>query len=39
MSDIFAALGTGVLVLAPVLILVTIAVIAAVKRGESSGHH
>ena len=39
MSDIFAALGTGVLVLFPVVILATIAAVAAGKRGESSGHH
>ncbi len=39
MSDIFAALGTGALVLTPVFILVVIAGIAAVKRGEESGHH
>ena len=39
MSDIFAALGTGALVLVPVVILATIAAIVAVRRGESSGHH
>ena len=39
MSDIFAALGTGALVLLPVVILVVIAGIAAVKRGEESSHH
>jgi len=39
MSDIFAALGTGALILAPVVILVVIAGIAVVKRGEESGHH
>ena len=39
MSDIFAALGTGALVLVPVVILVVIAGIAVVKRGEESAHH
>ena len=39
MSDIFAALGTGALILTPVVILVVIAVIAVVKRCEESSHH
>ena len=39
MSDIFVAIGTGALILAPVFILVVVAGIVAVKRGEASGHH
>ncbi len=39
MSDILAALGMGALVLAPVFILVLVAGIAAVNRGESGDHH
>ena len=39
MSDILAALGTGALILSPVFVLVVIAGIAAVKRGEAAGHH
>ncbi len=38
MSDVLAALGIGVLILSPIVILTTAITIAAVKRGENNLH-
>ncbi len=38
MSDVFAAIGTGALILAPIVVLTIAISIAAVKRGEENLH-
>ena len=38
MSDAFAAIGTGVLILTPIVILTIVVSMAAGKRGEDNLH-